>query len=425
MNPRVLVVSPHFPPINAPDMHRVRLALPEFIRAGWDVTVLTVADPTPLAPVEPELLETVPAEVRVLRAATCSRRWTRWLGVNNVALRSLPFLFLAGCRLLAGRRHDIVYFSTTMFIVMPFGRIWRRLYGVPYVIDLQDPWVSSFYERPGAPRPPGGWKYLVARRLGLLLEGWTMRRAEHLITVSPDYPPELLARHPDLVVLPWTVLPFGSPDSDFDHLRAKGQRSPVLPPGGCRLAFAGALGPGMMPAVDLLFTAVKRLQQEGHRLTLHFYGTSYAAGGRAQAVTTELARRHGIEDSVQEHPDRLPYFQALQVSLEADANLLFGSTDLGFIPSKLLSLVAARRPVLAIVHEAGALARRLDQLGLPYAGFHGDRPAEAAVEEACSRLRELLGSGLRPPPAVPPELHASAVAAAQMAVLTSAIATRT
>src|SRR5689334_18918728 len=96
---RLLIVSPHFPPVNAPDMQRVRLALPYFAAAGWDVTVLTVDDPTPLAPVEPELNATVPAGIRVVRAACWSRRWTRWLGLNNVALRALPFLFHAGCRI--------------------------------------------------------------------------------------------------------------------------------------------------------------------------------------------------------------------------------------------------------------------------------------------------------------------------------------
>ena len=76
MSRRLLIVSPHFPPVNAPDMQRVRVALPYFIAAGWEVTVLTVADPTPTAPREPELETTLPAAVRVERAHCCSRRWS-------------------------------------------------------------------------------------------------------------------------------------------------------------------------------------------------------------------------------------------------------------------------------------------------------------------------------------------------------------
>ncbi|MEJ1971719.1 MAG: hypothetical protein WDM96_04255 [Lacunisphaera sp.] len=82
---RVLIVSPHFPPVNAPDMQRVRQSLPHFVAAGWEVTVLTVADPTPDAPVEPELLRSVPAAVRIVRARCLARTWTVHLGIGNVA----------------------------------------------------------------------------------------------------------------------------------------------------------------------------------------------------------------------------------------------------------------------------------------------------------------------------------------------------
>jgi len=228
MNRRVLIVSPHFPPVNAPDMQRVRVSLPYFVAAGWQVTVLTVADPTPTAPVEPELEATVPAAVRVVRMFCLSRRWTGMLGVNNVALRSWPFLFLAGCRLLSGRRHDVVYFSTTMFIVLPLGRLWKALTGVPYVIDLQDPWITDFYERPGAPRPPGGWKYRVAQGLGRALEGWTMRGAAHLIAVSQGYIDTLRMRHPQLRSTPAIELPFGSPDPDLALAAARRRIAPRL-----------------------------------------------------------------------------------------------------------------------------------------------------------------------------------------------------
>ena len=50
--PRLLIISPHFPPINAPDMQRVRMSLPHFVDAGWEVVVLTVDDREPLAPLE-------------------------------------------------------------------------------------------------------------------------------------------------------------------------------------------------------------------------------------------------------------------------------------------------------------------------------------------------------------------------------------
>lgn len=421
MNRRVLIISPHFPPVNAPDMQRVRVSLPYFVEAGWDVTVLTVADPTPTAPLEPGLEATVPAAVRVVRAFCFSRRWTRWLGINNVALRSLPFLFLAGCRLLSGRRQDVVYFSTTMFIVLPLGRLWKMLFRVPYVIDLQDPWVSDYYDRPGAPRPPGGWKFRVAQGLGRALEGWTMRGGAHLIVVSAGYLDALRGRYPWLQATPATELPFGSPDDDLRHaaVRLKSGK-PILPAGGVRLAFAGALGPGMLAAVDLLFAAMAEARRAGVPVSAHFFGTSYAPQAQGRPVTLALAAKHRLQDCVHEQAGRLRYFDALQVTLEAEANLLFGSTDLAFIPSKILAVLAAGRPVLALAPAGSAMAPRLKQLGQPCVVFPATGPDAASIRETAECLRAVSAQGTRGDNAALAAYDARTMAARQLEILSAA-----
>ena len=426
MTKRVLIVSPHFPPVNAPDMQRVRVSLPGFVAAGWEVTVLTVADPTPGAPEEAELLATIPAAVHVERVTCFSRRWTRWLGVGNVALRALPFLFLGGCRLLTTRRYDAIYFSTTMFSVLPFGRLWRQLSGVPYVIDLQDPWVSDYYDRPGAPPPPGGWKYKVNRLIASALEGWTLQGAAHIITVSPDYPAALRQRHPLLAGQHFTELPFGAPDRDFEYLRQTlAQRPAILPDGPCRVAFAGAVGPGMLACVEAVLAAAAGLRRAGLELTVHFFGTTYSGRSDGPGVTAHLARQLGLGDGVRETPGRLHYFEALQVTLEADVNLLLGSSDLGFTPSKVLPLLAAGRPILAVAHEGSALAARLAALGLPCQLLAGLAPTAAEIAAVAAELRRLLaGGGPAQPPPVPPALRASALADRQLEILAAAGLTR-
>ncbi|MBI2517767.1 MAG: hypothetical protein HYV95_12755 [Opitutae bacterium] len=415
---RLLIVSPHFPPVNAPDMQRVRMSLPYFVTAGWEVTVLTVADPTPIAPLESELEATVPSGVRVVRAHCFSRRWTGLLGVNNVALRSLPFLFLTGCRLLTARRHDVVYFSTTMFITLPLGRLWRALCGVPYVIDLQDPWVSDYYERPGAPRPPGGWKYRVTQWTARALERWTMRGAAQLITVSVAYGESLRARYPELCTTPCTELPFGSPDPDLQHLRATlAQRPAMLPPDGLRLAFAGALGPGMLPAVETLFAAMALIRREGVRVSAHFFGTSYSPSAEGCPATLVLAGKYGLMDCVHERTDRLRYLDALQVTLEAEANLLFGSTELAFTPSKILAVLAAGRPVVALAPAGSAMTARLAQLGQACVTFPADGPDAASVREVAGELRALAAGQLYDPNVAAPGLYsARAVAERQLEI---------
>ncbi len=36
------------------------------------------------------------------------------------------------------------------------GRLWKARYGVPYVLDMQDPWVYDHHSEPGRFRPARG-----------------------------------------------------------------------------------------------------------------------------------------------------------------------------------------------------------------------------------------------------------------------------
>jgi hypothetical protein len=375
---RLLIVSPHFCPQNTPDMQRVRMSLTRFLERGWRVTVLTVDDPTPEAPLDPELAATLPAGVEIVRAHCLSRRLTGMLGIGNVALRALPFLFAAGCRLLAARRFDVVYFSTTMFSVLPLGRIWRALYGAPYVVDLQDPWVTDFYERPGAPPPPGGWKYLFARAQASILEGWSLRRAAHVISVTPAYLTALHRRYRWFQPATATVLPFGAPTRDFARLLME---KPEPQPD--RITYVGRLGDDMLPALRVLFKGVALARLGGCSFTIQFLGTSYAPAGFARKSTTQLAQEAGLAGIVHEQTARICYLDSLRAMRNTGINLVLGSTDSGYVPSKLLACLASGRPTLVVTAEGTALAKRADELGLrglvSFIGSDDDKAANAVA----------------------------------------------
>src|SRR6185369_10332833 len=113
---RVLIVSPHFPPINAPDMQRVRMSLRYYRANGWEPIVLCVHDQEVDGIREVELLQTVPADVKVVQVRCLPLRWTRLLGVRNVGLRCWFRFLMAGARLIRRERIDLVFFSNTQFV---------------------------------------------------------------------------------------------------------------------------------------------------------------------------------------------------------------------------------------------------------------------------------------------------------------------
>jgi len=380
---KVLIVSPHFPPINAPDMQRVRMSLPYYRDSGWDPVVLIVGEPWQDGVREPELLATLPTGTRIIATPALPRRLSRWLGIGNIGLRSWPFLLWRGAQLLRREKFDLVFLSNTQFITFTLGPIWKRWFGVPYVIDVQDPWRTDYYERPGSRKPPGGWKYQVARLLACLFEGWCFKEASAVMSVSPSYLVDLKARYPAFSAVPTAVIRFGASRADLEvaqagHLNVARASLPVIgkDTGGkpvpplIHLLYTGASGPVMPHSLMVLFTGF-RIYRERHperasRLRFHFVGTSYVAPGKGRPSVLPVAIECGVGDQVSEIPHRIGFLEALRMQQDADALLLLGSSDLAYSPSKLYLYYLTGRPILGLVFRDSVMERLLDELGCAF-----------------------------------------------------------
>lgn len=380
---KLLIISPHFPPLNAPDLQRVRMSLPHYRAHSWEPVVLTMADQFQDGIREPELLATVPPEVRIIRVPALPVRLARACGLGNSGLRMLPWLFWHGSRLLRRERFDLVFFSNTQFITFPLGRIWRAWFGVPYVIDLQDPWLTDYYERPGSRPPPGGWKYRFARLQARLLEGWTFRRVAAVMSVSPSYLDDLRRRYPAFAAVPAEVIRFGGSREDTLQARAPAATLPRLDRSRneIHLVYTGASGPVMPHALTVLFNGLRHYRKlrpdAAARLRFHFVGTSYVAPGAGRPSVMPLAETCGVADLVTEIPHRVGHFEALRWQLLADALLLPGSSDLAYSPSKTYPYFLSGRPILGLVFRQSVLEQLLDELNCAHlVRFTEDQPPE-------------------------------------------------
>ncbi|HET7536196.1 MAG TPA: glycosyltransferase [Candidatus Didemnitutus sp.] len=380
---RVLIVSPHFPPTNAPDMQRARQCLPHLTALGWQAEVLAVDPADATAPRDPLLLETLPA-VPVHRVRALPRTLGRLLGLGSLGLRAHRALDREGDRLLREKRFDLVFFTTTQFVVMTLGARWQREHGVPYVVDWQDPWVTDYYDRPGAPPPPGGWKYRFAARQARKHEGPCLRDAAGLVSTSPEYVEQLKGRYAWFASKPAQVIPFGADPVDFAVARDARVPSAFERRDGTRhLVYVGAVGPIMRPALELLFAGLnEHLRSDPaarSQIRLHFVGTSYAPAGQATPSVLPLAESAGVADCVEEHTDRVGHFVALKTMLSADALLLLGSADRGYSPSKIATLALAGKPVLALIPGGGQLDQTLASLGFAQLARFSPAPETNAV----------------------------------------------
>jgi hypothetical protein len=359
MHQNLLIVSPNFPPVNVPDMHRVRMSLPHFAEFGWEPRVLAV-DPRRVEGVrEPLLLETIPAHVPVHHACALDLSWTRKVGVSALALRALPFLHRTGMRLIREHRPDLVYFSTTMFPVMVLGRLWKRRFGVPFVVDMQDPWVSDYYDqRPPSERPR---KYRLAQRMHRTLEPFTMRAVDGIVAVSASYHETLCARYPWISPEVCRTIPFGASETDFDVAARMDYRNPFFTPGDGLVhgVYVGVLGRVMSETCRAICRAFRRGLDSApslfSKVRLHFVGTDYATDDRAHATIRPLAVESGLEQFVFEDTHRVPYFEALRLLRDAHFLIVPGSDNPHYTASKIYPYILARKPLLAVFHEQSSV----------------------------------------------------------------------
>jgi hypothetical protein len=403
---KVLIVTPNWPPISCPDIHRVRMSLPFFSKFEWEPLILKI-NPDEQMGIKDELLtKTIPLNTKVWQAGCVNNNITRWFGIHSIGIRSLFHLAKLGSQIIETSNPDLVFFSTTMFITTILGRYWYIKYGIPYVIDFQDPWVSDYYFRPNSPKPPGGYfKYYFSQLIAKQLESTTLRKVSHIISVSPNYPKTFLDRYRWLSEGQFTILPFGAPESDFEQLPSLNIKQTIFDrhDGKKHWVYVGVVGNIMSFALRTLFMGIQSAREQNpaawESIELHFVGTSYAPGDRSTKTVEPIAVEYGVADIVKEYSHRLPYFEALQIMVDSDGILLIGSNDPGYTASKLYPCILARKPILAVFHEQSSVVDILDRCnaGKAVTFKAGDRPQDL-TPQILTQLQWLqsLPSGYQP-----------------------------
>ena len=350
---KILVISPHFPPVNAADMHRVRQSLPYFEKHGWQPTVLCVAAEAVEMGKDPLLKESIPNHIPVHEVAAFSTRYTRKVGLGNLGIRAFWQLYQKGNELLKQQQFDLIYFSTTVFACMPLGRIWKKKFDIPFVIDMQDPWRNDYYLTvPKEERHPKFW---FSYRLDKYLEAFTIPKAAGLISVSKGYLTTLKERYPSIEEIPEKVLTFGAAKKDFEVVAAqqfpdffKNDKDKI------NVIYVGRGGHDMQDSLSLIFNTIQQNSAQHpllKKLKFYFIGTSYAADGKGEKTIIPIAQKYDLENAVVEITDRKPYFEALSILKQADFILIPGSNDKNYTASKLYPNILAEKPLLCIFHS--------------------------------------------------------------------------
>lgn len=392
---RVLIVAPDFVPSSLPPALRVRFFASHLPSFGWEPTILTVDPRFYENAFDPENERLLPDSLRVIRTPAFAAEVTRKLGVGDLGMRSLWQQWRALSALCRRERFDVLFISVPPFVPMVLGRLANRRFGIPYVIDYIDPWVSAYYWGvPRAQRPP---KWIFAHAMSLVLEPFALRGVSHLVGVSKGTTDGILARYRWLDGTQATEIPYGGEPDDFQYLCQHPRHNRIFDcrDGNLHVSSVGRGGSDLFPVLRAVFETVrmgiKRAPQVFSRLRLHFVGTTYAPNGTNNCEILALARECGVEDYVDEHPARVPYLDALAILLKSHALLAAGSESVHYTASKIFPYILARRPLLAIFHEASNVVRTIQET---QAGevvcFGKGRPPSDLVPEIGLRLEGML-----------------------------------
>ncbi|WP_255486969.1 glycosyltransferase [Mucilaginibacter sp. SP1R1] len=372
---RLLIISPYFPPSNTADMQRIRTSLPYFIDFGWDVEIVSIHENYTDINQDPLLIESIPNSIKIHKIRALNKKLTSKLGIGSIALRSIFSYKKKVNKLLRLERFDLIYFSTTQFPICILGAYWKQRFNIPYVIDMQDPWHSDYYNnKPKHQRPVKHW---FSHRLNKWLEPIAMKKVDGLISVSKDYINDLKQRYPQIKNIPSKTITFGIFKFDTEIAnKFKINFNTPLYSNHINIVCIGRGGADMYNAIKPLFAALKQGLFNDYNLfkniRVYFLGTSYAQSGKGKKIILPLAIQYNLQDYIIESTDRLNYYHALSILQQADSLFIPGSDDPKYTASKIYPYLLTHKPILSIFHPNSPAIKELNKFAANYTYSYTD-----------------------------------------------------
>jgi len=385
----VLILSPYFPPSTLAGVHRARHLSKHLPSFGWTPTVVCVDEAHYHERLDPDLAALVPTTTNIVKVGAAPAQLTRTIGVGDISLRAWIQLRRAIFRVITTRPVHIILITGSPFYPMLFAAEIKKRFGVPIVLDFQDPWVSAW----GAAQPAlskAGMSYHLAK----VLEPRALLHANFVTSVSDAQNSEMARRYPWFDATRMAAIPIGGDPSDFAVARlcSLDQDEFWLEPGFIHLSYVGTFMPRSGPLMQALFRAFARLRLSeptlAARIRLNFVGTSNQPDDRKTYRVRPIAEAEGIADAIREIPQRLPYLQALNVIVKSNGLLLIGSDEPHYTASKIYPGLMSGRPFLSLFHAASSANAILLSAG-------GGRSLAFETQAELDALQPSLIEGLR------------------------------
>lgn len=388
-NKRLLMIAYHFPPVRVSSGIQRTLKFCTYLREfGWEPLVLTVS-PNAYEITSPDQLGEIPPGVVVERAfgLDTSRhlairgKYLHWMAQPDRWVSWWPAAVWTGMKMIRKHQPQAIMSTFPIATAHRIGLSLQKRSGLPWVADFRDSMTE-----PGYPRDPLTWR--VHRRL----EEEVLRHCAKAVFTTEPTRDMYAERYPEISPDRWAVIENGFDEENFRDAENGLPEAPLGQDGQLTLVHSGVLYPKERDPRPF-FAAISTLKKAGKvdgktvRIVLRATGSD----GLYQPMIDEL----GIDDIVHLEPV-VPYREALQEMLRADALLLFqGSVCNHQVPAKIYEYYRAGKPIFALADPAGISARMLRDVGVQDIADIADQSAIATtLENLLLAMRQKARAGV-------------------------------
>ncbi|HAE86578.1 TPA: hypothetical protein DCG86_00990 [Candidatus Marinimicrobia bacterium] len=210
--PKVLMITYYWPPAGGPGVQRLVKWVHHLPEYGWEPLVLTVEHGDYPA-IDPGLAREIPQNLKVFYTKTVepfglykrmtgkgkedeiptyvlsrneneslSQKFSRWIRANffipDARMGWNFFLKRAGRRIILREKPDLILSSSPPHSLQIGAGKLARLFRLPWIVDLRDPWTEAFWEKDLN-------RTALAESLNRHFERQALNKATAVITVSP------------------------------------------------------------------------------------------------------------------------------------------------------------------------------------------------------------------------------------------------
>jgi hypothetical protein len=372
---KIFIVSPHFPPSSLPPSQRTRIIVKHLDTFNWYPFIFTVSQEKREELSDEWMVTLLGENFTSIEVGCFDPKITRKFGIGDLGLRMILFLIFPLIRKIKKEKPNLIYYPVPPWYILLIAPLVKKITGVKYVIDFIDPWVHK--------GTPTGLKARFSMAIARFFEGYVTKNSSGIVAVSQGIIDDLNKRHPHLEAIPSLALPYGVEVSDFSNVKLN------VDPLHHQIIgrYIGAISEPMKPIARTFIQAIKDSTIE---IQIEFIGTSYASDQLATPILNDYISKD-ISNQIKEYPNRKTYREALELTMNSDFLLLIGDTTKYYAASKLMGLIASKKPFFAIVHEESFPGVFLKENHHPYLVTYNDEINFEMLElEIIAALKNLL-----------------------------------